>query len=122
MALGYGLLVLFGKTTLAFYLFMVLIGVGWGAVVSLPFAIMSEVVNQNKMGLFMGLFNLSVVIPQLIASGLGGFIQEAPNKNMIFIISTLTLAISGALWLLVKEQHVPDKSEMDNERILDAGH
>ena len=92
-----------------FYVFMAIIGIGWGAVVSLPFAIMSEVVNSNKMGLFMGLFNLSVVLPQLIASGLGSFIESQPNKNMIFIISAVTLAISGVLWILVKEQHVPQK-------------
>jgi maltose/moltooligosaccharide transporter len=122
MALGYALLVMLGKTTVAFYVFMVLIGIGWGAVVSLPFAIMSEVVDQNKMGLFMGLFNLSVVIPQLIASGLGGFIQDQPNKNMIFIISAVTLAISGVLWLLVREQKLPEKGAGDDSMILDAGH
>lgn len=104
MAAGYALLIFLGKTTLSFYLFMVIIGVGWGSVVSLPFAIMSEVINQNKMGLFMGLFNLSVVIPQLIAVGLGSFLKSAPDKSMIFIISAVTLAISGVLWLLVKEQ------------------
>jgi len=104
MAIGYALLIFIGKTTVAFYVFMVIIGIGWGSVVSLPFAIMSEVINQNKMGLFMGLFNLSVVIPQLIAVGLGSFLKSTPDKSMIFIISAVTLTISGFLWLLVKEQ------------------
>ena len=60
------------------------------------------------MGLFMGLFNLSVVLPQLIVSlVLGYFIQEALDKNLIFIISGTTLGISALLWLLVKEKLVP---------------
>jgi hypothetical protein len=57
------------------------------------------------MGFFMGIFNLSVVLPQLIVSlVLGYFIQEAQDKNLIFIISGTTLAISAVLWLLVKEK------------------
>lgn len=104
MAIGYALLIYFGKSTTSFYLFMVIIGVGWGSVVSLPFAIMSEVVNKNKMGLYMGLFNLSVVIPQLVASSLGAYIEAQANKEIIFMISAITLGISGVLWLSVKEQ------------------
>jgi hypothetical protein len=59
------------------------------------------------MGLFMGIFNLSVVIPQLIVSlGFGSYIQHAENKNVIFIICTVCLAISTFLWSLVKEHTV----------------
>ncbi len=104
MAIGYGLLVVFGNSMLSLYILMAVIGIGWSAVVSLPFAIMSDVVNQSKMGLMMGLFNLSVVIPQLVASFLGGFIQNQADKNMIFMISAVTLAISAVLWLFVKEE------------------
>ena len=104
MAIGYILLVLFGQTTINLYVIIAIVGIGWSAVVSLPFAIMSEVVDQRRMGLMMGLFNLSVVVPQIVASLLGGFIQAQPNKNVIFMISAVTLAISAVLWLLVKEQ------------------
>lgn len=64
---------------------------------------MSETVDQSRMGWYMGLFNLSVVLPQLVASGLGGFIDTAEDKSMIFIISAISLGISAVLWLLVKE-------------------
>ena len=104
MAMGYFLIVMFGHTQAALFGFMVVLGIGWAAVVSLPFAIMSETVDQNKMGLYMGLFNLSVVLPQLVASYLGGFIDQSENKNVIFIISAICLGISAALWLLVKDQ------------------
>ena len=107
MALGYALLTYFGNSISSLYLFMAVVGIGWAAVVSLPFAIMSEVVNQAKMGLFMGLFNLSVVIPQLFASGLGSYIQEQADKSVIYSISAIALGISAALWLLVKENQQP---------------
>ena len=57
------------------------------------------------MGFFMGIFNLSVVLPQLFVSlGLGMIIQHAANKNIIFIISGISLAISAFFWSFVKEE------------------
>lgn len=103
MAVGYLLMVLVGNSQLMLFILMAVVGIGWAAVVSLPFAIMSEVVDQGRMGFFMGLFNLSVVLPQLVASGLGGFIEHAADKNIIYIISAVSLGISAFLWLLVKE-------------------
>lgn len=117
MCLGYILIVFFGDSQWSLGALMIIVGIGWAAVVSLPFAIMSETVNQSKMGLYMGLFNLSVVLPQLVASSLGGFIDRADNKSMIFIISAIALGISAVLWLLVKES----KSETNNLK-PSAGH
>jgi maltose/moltooligosaccharide transporter len=108
MAIGYFGIVLIGKSSIMLYLLMAVCGIGWAAIVSLPFAIMSEKVDESRMGFFMGIFNLSVVLPQLIVSlVLGYFIQQAEDKNLIFIISGTTLAISAILWLLVKEKFVP---------------
>ena len=104
MALAYLGIVLFGKSSMIVWIMMAVAGIGWAAVVSLPFAIMSEKVNKNRMGLFMGIFNLSVVLPQLFVSlVLGTFIQNAGDKNLIFVISAVSLAISSALWFMVKE-------------------
>jgi MFS family permease len=104
MAIGYFGIVLIGKTPIILYIFMAVCGIGWAAIVSLPFAIMSEKVDESRMGFFMGIFNLSVVLPQLIVSlVLGYFILEAQDKNLIFIISGTTLAISALLWIFVRE-------------------
>lgn len=104
MAIGYFGIVLIGKTSIILYIFMAVCGIGWAAIVSLPFAIMSEKVDESRMGFFMGIFNLSVVLPQLIVSlVLGYFIQEAQDKNLIFVISGTTLAISAILWIFVRE-------------------
>jgi MFS family permease len=104
MSIGYLGMVAFGKTPLILYILMAVAGIGWAAVVSLPFAIMSEKVDKSRMGFFMGIFNLSVVIPQLIVSLFFGLIiKEAADKNIIFIISGVSLAISAVLWHMVKE-------------------
>ncbi len=105
MALGYAGILFFGYSAFAIYGMMAILGIGWGATVSLPFAIMSQKVDQTKMGLYMGLFNLSVVLPQLVASlGIGEWVSQSVDKRIIFIICTITLAISALAWLLVKEE------------------
>lgn len=87
------------------YIFMATAGVGWCAVVSLPFAIMSERVDKDKMGLYMGLFNLSVVLPQLVVSlGVGLFLNKVEDKSMVFVVSAIAMMISAFAWTMVKEQ------------------
>ncbi|MDX1666399.1 MAG: MFS transporter [Saprospiraceae bacterium] len=104
MAVGYAGIWFLGESPLVIYALMAILGIGWAATVSLPFAIMSQKVDQNKMGLYMGLFNLSVVLPQLVASlGVGEAVGKAPDKTLIFIICAATLAISAILWFFVRE-------------------
>ncbi len=104
MAVGYLLMLFFGLSPYAIYILMAMLGIGWASTISLPFAIMSQKVEQYKMGLYMGLFNLSVVLPQLVASfGIGKAVNNAPDKSLIFIISTISLTISAVLWFFIKE-------------------
>ncbi|MBK8479858.1 MAG: MFS transporter [Proteobacteria bacterium] len=104
MAMGYFAIATLADRPLVLYALMAIVGIGWGAIVSLPFAILSDKVARTRMGLFMGIFNLSVVLPQLFVSlALGKVIQAAPNKNIIFFISGAALAVSALLWLLVRE-------------------
>jgi len=71
---------------------------------------MSETVDESRMGYFMGMFNLSIVIPQLIVSMVfGTLIENAADKSLVFIISGVTLAISAVAWLIVKEQKASRK-------------
>jgi maltose/moltooligosaccharide transporter len=103
MAAGYFGLAYAGATLAGFFLLMAVVGIGWAAVVSLPFAIMSEHVNQAKMGLFMGLFNLSVVIPQLLVSFMGGWLGAFEDRSVIYLFSAVCLGVSAALWLFVSD-------------------
>lgn len=102
MAASYGLLLFFGNSPLSIYAMMALLGVGWASTISLVFAIMSSRVKGAQMGWFMGLFNLSVVLPQLTVSlGIGRLISAAPDKDLIFLISAASLAVSALLWWLI---------------------
>jgi maltose/moltooligosaccharide transporter len=105
MAIGYFCIAFLGTSPLILYLLMAVAGIGWAAVVSLPFAIMTEKVDQRRTGFFMGIFNLSVVLPQLLVSlAAGTIIRNSDDKNIIFIISGISLALSAMLWTLVKEK------------------
>ena len=105
MALAYAGVLLFGSTPMAIYVCMAIAGIGWGATVSLPFAIMSHKIDQGRMGMYMGLFNLSVVLPQLVASlGVGQAVSETADKGLIFIICAATLGVSALAWSFVKDE------------------
>ncbi len=103
MATGYLLGFLFGNTPIMVYFIMLILGIGWAAIVSLPFAIMSVRIDESRMGLFMGLFNLSVVLPQLFVSlGVALAVQQITDKGSVFLIGAVSLALSAVLWLSVR--------------------
>ena len=105
MAVAYALIAWQVKSPVALYACMAIAGIGWASIVSIPFAIMSELVDQRRMGLFMGIFNLSVVLPQLLVSlFVGSIIKSATDKNVIFLICAGSLAASAVLWMLVRDR------------------
>jgi maltose/moltooligosaccharide transporter len=105
MALAYAAIALKVTSPAGLYLCMAVAGIGWASIVSIPFAIMSELVEQRRMGFFMGIFNLSVVLPQLLVSlFVGSIIQKAADKNVIFQISAVALGASAILWMMVRDR------------------
>lgn len=132
MSIGYILILVFGhygvmmydyKTSTMFnlpiflYLTMCVVGIGWASIISLPFAIMSQKISQTQMGLYMGLFNLSVVLPQLVSSfAVGDIVSAFDNKTILIAICAITVAISAVCWFMVKE---PRDVATQNPAILD---
>ena len=53
---------------------MVGMGFAWASILSLPYALLSDSVPAQKMGLYMGVFNFFIVIPQVVAATLLGFL------------------------------------------------
>ena len=53
---------------------MVGMGFAWASVLSLPYALLSDSLPAQKMGLYMGVFNFFIVIPQLVAATMLGFL------------------------------------------------
>ncbi len=104
MAAAYVGAYLFGNTLMMIYILIGFVGVGWASIVSLPFAIMSQKVDEDQMGLYMGLFNLSVVLPQLTVSlGIAALISRIPDKSSIWVISAVAIALSAVAWLRVED-------------------
>lgn len=104
MAVGYFLIATMARTPMMLYALMAVVGIGWSAIVSLPFAIMSDKVDKSRMGFFMGVFNLSVVLPQLMSTGVGFVLKKVPDQSTLYMICGVSLAISAALWCLVKDE------------------
>lgn len=99
MGTGYLLIGLFAREVVIFYCLMSVVGIGWASVVSMPFVILSELSAGAKMGLSMGIFNLSVVLPQLAASlFLGVWVDRSPHKSAVFYFCAASLFVSAILW------------------------
>lgn len=123
MAVSYAGIAMVGKSVISLYVLMAFAGVGWAATVSLVFAIMSVRIDQSRMGLYMGIFNLSVVLPQLVASlQVGDIVQASADKSMIFWICSASLAGSAILWLFVRENNdvkLEASIDQDDPTVLD---
>ncbi|MEY4486812.1 MAG: hypothetical protein RL440_1348 [Bacteroidota bacterium] len=91
------------------WLCFALIGFAWGSILSMPYAMLSSTVDENKMGLMMGLFNMFIVIPQIIAA-LGGvntlskIFGDGPIAPMLLAGSSLVLA--GLLNLILTDKQI----------------
>ncbi|NBC26980.1 MAG: MFS transporter [Bacteroidetes bacterium] len=117
MAVGYLVILFLGNSPYVLYVLMLIVGIGWASIISLPFAIMSQKIAQNKMGLYMGLFNLSVVLPQLVSSfAVGDIVSAADNKTILILVCSLTTGFSAVAWFLVKE---PKDEQTENPALLD---
>lgn len=55
---------------------MVGVGFAWASILSLPCALLSNTVPSKKMGVYMGIFNLFIVIPQLLAASVLGLLLK----------------------------------------------
>jgi maltose/moltooligosaccharide transporter len=61
---------------------MVLVGIAWASILSMPYAMLANAIPAQKMGFYMGVFNFFIVIPQILASlGLGTLMKSVLGDN-----------------------------------------
>ena len=61
---------------------MLLVGVAWASILSMPYAMLSNAIPAAKMGFYMGVFNFFIVLPQILASaGLGLLMKKLLGDN-----------------------------------------
>ncbi len=73
------------------------IGIAWASILAMPYAILASSLPQRKLGIYMGLFNVFVVVPQLlVATAMGSimkrFFPTEPIWTMAFAAATLLVA------------------------------
>lgn len=92
-----------------FWLWFSMIGVGiaWASILSIPYAMLSGSLPAEKMGYYMGVFNFFIVIPQIIAGTVLGFmLTHLFNGQSIFILVSggISMFIAGLLCLRVDDK------------------
>jgi maltose/moltooligosaccharide transporter len=75
---------------------MVGVGIAWASILSLPYALLSDSVPAQKMGLYMGIFNFFIVIPQLLAATVLGFVL----KKLFHNEPIMALVIGGGSFVI----------------------
>ena len=72
------------------------IGIAWAAILAMPYAILSRAVEPRRMGLYMGIFNFTITIPQIAIGLTGGIIiKHLFDSNPVAMI-----ALAGVFMLL----------------------
>jgi maltose/moltooligosaccharide transporter len=93
--LGY-ISMMFFKDPNMLFVSMFGIGIAWAAILAMPYAILSGSLPQKRMGIYMGLFNLTVVIPQIISGLFSGMIL----KNVFHEHAIYILVLAGAFMMI----------------------
>jgi maltose/moltooligosaccharide transporter len=83
------------------------IGIAWASILAMPYAILASSLPQAKLGIYMGLFNVFIVVPQLLVATVMGSIMKAffptePIWTMLF--AAIVMAIAALAMLRVSER------------------
>lgn len=108
---GIGLISIYFVPDKSWLIFSMLgIGIAWASILAMPYAILAGSIPNNKMGVYMGIFNFFIVLPQILNAIIGGpmvkyFYNDKPIYSLI--ISGISLII--AAFLAIRVNDVDDK-------------
>ncbi|RPE00175.1 MFS transporter [Aureibaculum marinum] len=90
---------------------MIGIGIAWASILAMPYAILAGSINPKKMGVYMGIFNFFIVIPQIINALIGGLlVKNLYNDHAIFALVTSGISFLIAALLVTVVKDVDDKT------------
>lgn len=84
---------------------MIGVGIAWAAILAMPYAILSAALPADKMGVYMGIFNATITIPQIAAGLLGSIVLNLVGGQAIFMLGVagLSMVAAGFSVVFVKE-------------------
>jgi maltose/moltooligosaccharide transporter len=86
---------------------MGMVGIAWASILSMPYAMLAGALPADRMGYFMGVFNFFIVIPQIVAATILGYLVFhvfAGNTMSILALGGGTMIFAGILTLWVKDE------------------
>ena len=87
-----------------------LIGCAWAAMLAMPFTIVTNALNGSHMGTYLGLFNGTICIPQIIAAALGGTVLSLVGSEQSSMMTVAgVLLIVGALSVTIIKETIGDE-------------
>jgi maltose/moltooligosaccharide transporter len=84
---------------------MIGIGIAWASILAMPYAMLANSIPPKKMGMYMGLFNMSITIPQIVSGIFSGLILKylfADNPILCIVMAGASFIIASGLSLLIK--------------------
>ncbi len=96
----------------AIFISFLLIGCAWAAMLALPFTILTNALTGGHMGTYLGLFNGTICLPQIIAAALGGLVLslfptavgEAAPESYMLVLAGILLFVGAACVFVIKDR------------------
>lgn len=87
------------------------VGIAWAAILAMPYTILSAALPPEKMGVYMGIFNATITIPQIAAGLLGSLVLGLVGGQAIFMLGVagLSMVIAAVSVVFVKEYIITSK-------------
>ena len=116
---GMGLLASFILMVNPYLLIVSMVGVGiaWSSILAMPYAILAGSLPKEKTGLYMGIFNFFIVLPQICAALGGGLVMKYlfQNNYLVAVIASGGSMVLAALFMLRVEDRPMSEKEASNE-------
>ena len=99
---------------------MILFGIGWAAMMGIPYSMISKIVPQERRGVYMGILNMMIVIPMGIETiSFGSIVKYILDNSAVnaILFGGVLFVIAGFLALRLKEPK-QDKEEVDTNLIV----
>lgn len=118
---GLGLISMFFiKDTGMLWISMAGLGFAWASILAMPYAMLIDAIPQRKMGVYMGIFNFFIVIPQIFNGIFGGPIVKNLFGNMAIdyvVVGGICMIVAAAVTMFLIKDETPDTPKEIEEEI-----